>query len=41
MNRFLLIGLQLAVAVIAISAWHFLTTIPMDDGKPLVPPLFF
>ena len=41
MNRFLLIGLQLAVAVIAISAWHFLTTIPMDDGKPLVPPFFF
>jgi NitT/TauT family transport system permease protein len=41
MNRFFLIGQQLAVAVIAISAWHFLTTLPMDDGKPLVPPFFF
>ena len=33
--------LQLLVAVVAIAAWHLLTTIPMSDGKPLVPPFFF
>jgi NitT/TauT family transport system permease protein len=41
MNRFALIGLQLAVAVIAIALWHFATTIAMSDGKPLLAPFFF
>jgi NitT/TauT family transport system permease protein len=41
MNRLILIALQLGVAVVAIAAWHFSTTIPMADGKPLVPPFFF
>jgi NitT/TauT family transport system permease protein len=41
MNRLTLIGLQLAVAVIAIALWHFATSIPMSDGKPLLAPFFF
>ena len=41
MNRITLLGLQLAVAVIAIAAWHFATTIPFSDGKPLMAPFFF
>jgi NitT/TauT family transport system permease protein len=41
MNRLVLLTLQIGVAVVAIAAWHFLTTIPMADGKPLVPPFFF
>ena len=41
MNRFVLLTLQIGVAVVAIAAWHFLTTIPMADGRPLVPPFFF
>jgi NitT/TauT family transport system permease protein len=41
MNRMTLIVLQLLVAAIAILLWHFLTTVPMSGGKPLVPPFFF
>ena len=41
MSRSTLILLQLLVAVVAILSWHFLTTIPYSDGKPLVPPFFF
>lgn len=41
MNRSTLIFLQLLVAFVALMLWHFLTTIPMGDGKPLVPPFFF
>ncbi len=41
MNRITLIGLQIAVAVIFIAAWHFATTLPVADGKPLLAPFFF
>ena len=40
MSRVNLIVLQVLVALIALIAWHLLTTIPVD-GKPLVPPFFF
>jgi NitT/TauT family transport system permease protein len=41
MNRVTLIGLQIGVAVVAIAAWHFATSIPVSDGKPLMAPFFF
>jgi NitT/TauT family transport system permease protein len=41
MNRLVLVSLQIGVALIALLAWHLSTTIPMSDGKPLVPPFFF
>ena len=41
MSRSTLILLQLLVAAIVLLSWHFLTTIPLSDGKPLVPPFFF
>jgi NitT/TauT family transport system permease protein len=41
MSRGTLLVLQLLVAFVALVLWHLLTTIPMSDGKPLVPPFFF
>ena len=41
MNRVALLGFQILVMVITLVAWHLLTTVPMSDGKPLVPPFFF
>ncbi|MGD9922649.1 MAG: ABC transporter permease [Pseudorhodoplanes sp.] len=41
MNRLTLVGFQILVLVVTLLAWHLLTTVPMSDGKPLVPPFFF
>ena len=41
MNRLSLVGFQILILVITLVLWHVLTTIPMSDGKPLVPPFFF
>jgi NitT/TauT family transport system permease protein len=40
MSRFNLIALQLLVAVLAVLAWHVLTTVPIG-GVKLLPPFFF
>ena len=40
MSRVTLLTLQALVAVIAIAAWHLLTTIHVGEG-PLLPPFFF
>ena len=41
MNRIFLVGCQVLVLVVTLLVWHLLTTVPMSDGKPLVPPFFF
>ena len=41
MNRLTLIGSQILVALVTILVWHLLTTVPMADGNPLMPPFFF
>ena len=40
MSRVTLLSLQLLIAVIAIAAWHVLTTVPIG-GITLLPPFFF
>ncbi|WP_298728505.1 ABC transporter permease [uncultured Ferrovibrio sp.] len=41
MNRANLLGLQILVGVASLVIWHLLTTVPVIDGKPLLPPFFF
>jgi NitT/TauT family transport system permease protein len=40
MTRLTLLSLQLLIAVIAVLAWHLLTTVPIG-GSTLLPPFFF
>jgi NitT/TauT family transport system permease protein len=40
MSRVKLLSLQLVIAVIAVAAWQFLTTVPVG-GVTLLPPFFF
>ena len=40
MSRFRLLTLQILVAVVAVLAWHVLTTVPIG-GVKLLPPFFF
>ena len=41
MNRGKLLVLQVLVGLGFLVLWHLLTTVPMVDGKPLLPPFFF
>ena len=40
-NRGTLLVLQVLVGLAFLVVWHLLTTVPMADGKPLMPPFFF
>ena len=40
MSRIKLLSLQILVAVVAVLAWHVLTTVPIGGDK-LLPPFFF
>ena len=39
--RLKLLFAQIVVAVVAVAFWHLATTVPLFDGKPLLPPFFF
>lgn len=41
MNRGKLLVLQVLVGLGFLVLWHLLTTVPVIDGKPLMPPFFF
>ncbi|MHC5308289.1 ABC transporter permease [Bartonella sp. LJL80] len=41
MKRSTILILQISVAVIFFAAWELATTVPVFDGKPLMPPFFF
>ena len=40
MNRWTLFGLRVGVALVLLTAWHLLVTVPVN-GKPLFDPFFF
>jgi NitT/TauT family transport system permease protein len=40
-SRPLILGLQILAAVAFFLLWHFGTTVPMSNGKPLINPFFF